>query len=910
MPAQVPPSPSPLVGRDQALAELDALLQRPGCRLVTLTGPGGMGKTRLAVEVGRQQLPRFADGVCFVPLAAISTADALPGAIVGALGIALAGGDPRSALLQTLRQKRLLLILDNFEQLLAASDAAVDLVVDLLAAAPGVQILITSRERLKLRDEHVYTVPALTFSPGATLAEAAASSAVRLFVQTLQRVRRDFELTTTNLAVVLRICQLVQGMPLGLELAAANAGSAPLTAIADALVQSAEFLTVEWRDLPARQRSMRAVFDWSWRLLSGAEQRALRQCALFRGGFDYTAAQAVIGVTLPVLTRLVDKSLLQWQAAANGEGRYHLHELLRQFVAEELSASGEQAVAEEQHGRYYLAYLAARGLRLGRHEPKEASDEIRAEFDNVRQAWQWAATQGRLAELEQATYAWWQFCQFGDLVVEGRQSFAVAVAGVRARWLPTPNERAVGATDESAAVLLGQRLLAKLLAIHANYLFAQGSDEKMAAQAREAMQLGVASGGVEGETFGTFVLARALHELNQRRAAGDLWRQTIELVHTYQPTHPESELLHELHWMAYIWLRGSALHFGDYAGSRAYVVQALQLAQTLGKRRCELISLFCLGQTDFFLFDFARAATSLRAATDLALPLGYRQSDLDVVDCLEVIARQRGDYTTALRLLEQALTLTRELALAYDESFLLARLIRLHCQLGNQAAATQRYEQLTQLLARIHLPRECQLAAHLAAAFKAHYAGNAPVAHQFAEQAQQLIAQGEILFRQVDTALILGHVRTALGQWAGAIAAFQEALAAFQQFASARALAAEPQAGLAQVALAQGDLVGALAHVETILPILAEQPHAGFNNPFFLYLTCYRVLAATGDERAAPFLQQGYALLQQDAAAFDEANRQRFLTGVPLHRELATAYTEMQAQSDQVTPALSVAEGR
>jgi hypothetical protein len=390
--------------------------------------------------------------------------------------------------------------------------------------------------------------------------------------------------------------------------------------------------------------------------------------------------------------------------------------------------------------------------------------------------------------------------------------------------------------------------------------------------------------------------------LEQRREAGELWRQAIQLVHLYGPAHPESELLHEVHWMAYLWLRGSALHFGDYAGSRAYMVQALQIAQALGKRRCELESLCCLGQTDVFLFDFARAAPSFVAALDLARALDYRRSEIGAQQGLGEIARLHGDYRSALTLLEEAVNTAQELALAYDGSFLLAALVRLHCQLGNQAAAAHRSEQLTQFLARANLPRECQLAGWLAAALKAHYADDAEAALRCAEQANQLNEQGEILFRLVDTALILGHTRAAVAKWEGAAAAFQQALDAFQQFAGAhwaRALAAEPQAGLAQIALAQGDLASAQALVAAILPVLAEQPRAGYNNPFFIYLTCYRVLAANADPRAATLLQQGHALLQQDAAALEAENRQRFFTAVPIHRALVAAYREHQAQNDK-----------
>src|SRR5262249_12758323 len=280
-----------------------------------------------------------------------------------------------------------------------------------------------------------------------------------------------------------------------------------------------------WHDVPERQRSMRAVFAWSRQLLSAEERRILRQSSVFRGGFAYTAAQIVLGATPQLLTRLTDKSLLQWQPTATGEGRYTMHELLRQFAAEELNVAGERVLVEERHGRYYLAYLAARGRRLGRGEPKEASSEIQAELDNVRLAWQWAVSQGWLAEIEQATYAWWQFCQFQGLEFEGRQSFAVAVDGVRRQLAQTQ--------ADAAAVLLGQRLLAKLLAIHANYLFAHGRDEEMAAQAREAVALGTECGGFEGEIFGTFVLGRVLQDLEQKREAEQMWQRTIQLVRRY-----------------------------------------------------------------------------------------------------------------------------------------------------------------------------------------------------------------------------------------------------------------------------------------------------------------------------------------------------------------------------------------
>lgn len=891
-PHNLPADLTPFIGRTRSLAEIRGRLAR-GVRLLTLVGPGGMGKTRLALEVGRQEVAAYPDGVVFVGLAALQSPTALAGAIVttlaATLGVALQGADPRTTLIQFLQARRLLLILDNFEHLLAGTSEAVELVTALVQAAPGVQILVTSREHLQLRSEQLFQVQPLAIAAQATLAEASANSAVRLFVQSAQFVQADFQLTATNLAVVLRICQLVEGMPLGLELAAAQVGTLPLRAIADAIQQSAAFLAVDWHDLPARQRSLRAVFAWSWQLLTTEEQRALRQMSIFQGGFDLTAAQAVIDATQPLLSRLCRKSLLQWQETASGEGRYMLHELVRQFAAEELHAAGEGDVVAAKHGRYYLAYLAARGFRLGRGEPKEASAEIQAELDNIRLAWQWAATTGRIEELEEATYSWWQFCTFQGLETEARLSFAQAITGVR-------QQLATSGVDP-ATRLLAQRLLAKLLAIHANYLFAQGRDGEMAAQAQEAVNLGVTSGGVEGETLGTFVLGRARQEFDQPHEAGELWRQTIRLARRYLVNYSENEFLHDAHWMAYSWLRGNAIRFNDYAGARTSIMQSLQICLTLGKRRGELSGWSGLAHLDFLRFDFEAAEAGYRATLDLAHALHDPREEISAKSGLGDVFRLRGAYAAARTVMEEALITATRLAFLYDEAFLLTSLIRLYCELGDWAAATQRHEQFTQLLRRVNLPKECQYDWQIVTALRAHCAGDHARALHHAEEAQQLLANGDMFFRIADTALLLGHIRTAAAQWAAAAEAFQRACETFQQFAGtqgAQALAAEPQAGLAQLALAQGDLAGAQAQVEAILPVLAEQPHAGYNDPYFIYLTCHRVLAANCDPRAVAVLQQGYDLLHQDAAPLDDESRQRFLSEVSIHRDLIAAYIEMQ----------------
>lgn len=866
---------TPLVGRAQELAELNARLQQPSLRLLTLVGVGGMGKTRLALSLAQIaiQNPEFPDGVFFTSLASLANPASLASTIATTLRLAAQGGDPRQALLQALRHKHLLLILDNFEHLLAGAD----LVADLLQMAPGVRIIVTSRERLNLHGEQLYLVPPLDFASSTTFDAARMSASLLLFVQSAQRVQPSFVVNAANITAVLQICQLAEGMPLALELAASRVGTLPLAALAAEIKQNAEFLAVDWRDVPARQRSMRALFVWSWQLLDDDERRVLRRVSVFRGGFTVEAAQDVAVADVAVLARLVHKSLLQLQKTENAGERYTLHELLRQFAAQQLEASDEQAIVEAQHSRFYLNYVASRGLRLGRREPHQASEEIQTELDNVRQAWQWAAARGQLTELAQAAYAWWQFCLFRGLESEGRQTFAQAVEGVQQL------------TSLDAAAQAG---LSKLLAIHANYLFDHEQVDRIAAQARQVISLGASCGGVEGETFGYFVLGRAQQDLHQRPAAVSTWQHTIQLARIYQANHPDSEMLRETEWMAYNWLRGVSFLLDDYPGGRVYIMQALRICQALGKRRGELFCLTTLAWSNFFMGDFALAERNFTKVLRLAHDLRYHWMEMPAHHGLGELMRLRGDYTQAQTLLEKAAGLAAELGQQFAEARIWASLVRLYVFTGNQQAARHWQQRLVHLHETVQLPKECQIPGMVAFSLLAHCTGDQRTALDYAEQAHQLAQAGEVLHHRADALVALGHARVEMAQWAAADAAYRAALHCYEQLDSPL-LTVEPQAGLAQSALAQGDHAAAQQWVDKILPILAEHPRTGLNTPFFTWLICVQVLAASQDARTRDVLQRAYTLLQQDADTFsDAAARRRFLETVVTHRLLQQAYRE------------------
>ena len=890
LPHNLPPAPPLLVGRTEALADIVHRLRQGETRLLTLMGPGGMGKTCLAVEAGRALLPAFADGVFFVSLAGLSMPGAVPAAIAAALGLPLQLGDPRTALLQTLQQKQLLLILDNFEHLLPdenpGGDLAVDLVVELLGM-PRVQILVTSRVRLELLSEHVYHVEGLDYSRHAILAAAAATPAVHLFVHCVQRIQAGFQLTPANLTAVLRICELVQGMPLGLELAAAWCDTLPLTAIAAEIERSIDFLAVDYRDLPQRQRSMRAVFEWSWNLLNGAERQVLRRLTIFRGGFTRAAAAQIAGASLRSLTGLVHKSLLR---RTDGDsplaGRYELHELLRQYASEQLDAVPvERAAVAARHGEYYLAFVAAREYRLTRHEPRAAAEELRAELDNIRQAWHWAAVEADVAVLDRAAYGWWQFCLLTGLTAEGEQTFGLAAAHVRARLEQ--------AAEQDPLRLPAQRLLSKLLAFHANYLFAQGKDELMAAEARAAISLGEASGGLEGETFGCFVLGRALQELKQHAASRAMWEKTIQLARDYGARQPASELLREVEFLGQVWLRGALLFFGEYLAAQACDLQTLRLCRALGKVRGEMVCLANLAESHFLLGDYATARQGYEQALALAQALGFPYGEAETQRKLGDLLRMQGEYAQAQALLEQAVATARTSGFLYDEALALAALVRLHSQVGNSDGARTCAGQLRLRMAERELTQDCQAQGLLALAIHALYREDYQQALADAHQGWQFAAQADNTNNRADAAVVFGHACAAAHQWAEAAQAYRQAITIYQQLGSTPLLV-EPQAGLAQVLLVQRQPAQAQLLVEAILPLLAAPPFGRVHTPMYTYLTCYHVLAANLDEHAAPLIAAAHTLLQEYAAHIhDDSLRSSFLEQVAIHRQLQQLHHEL-----------------
>lgn len=385
LPAQI----TPFIGRETELAEIVDLLAAPTCRLLTLTGPGGIGKTRLALEAARtyEVGGAFTNGVYFVPLQPVNTPDFIVPAIADAVQFSFKGDhDTKKQLLRYLGDKCLLLVMDNFEHLLDGTD----LLPELLNNVLGLKLLLTSRERLHLNEEWVLDIRGLPFPSNHAEISLLDHFAVQLFTQSARRT--GFAAQTADLPSVARICQLVEGNPLAIELAAAWSRIMPCGQIADEIAHSFDILTTTLRNTSEKHRSMRATFEYSWKLLIAVEQTVFRQLAVFRGGFTREAAETVAGASLLMLAALADKSLLRVDA----NGRYDLHELLRQFAADKLAEAGETGATAQKHLEYFMALAEAGESHTYGREQAVWYDRQDVEMDNFRAAFVWSLSSGEI----------------------------------------------------------------------------------------------------------------------------------------------------------------------------------------------------------------------------------------------------------------------------------------------------------------------------------------------------------------------------------------------------------------------------------------------------------------------------------------------------------------------------------
>jgi predicted ATPase/transcriptional regulator with XRE-family HTH domain len=681
--SNLPVLPTPLIGRQREVGELSQLLGDPQCRLVTLVGPGGIGKTRLAIETASQVQDAFADGVYFVPLAPVTTTNLIVPVIADSVGFAFhhaSHADPKTQLFSYLKEKQALLLVDNLEQLLTGP--GVEVLAELLANAPQVRVVATSRASLELQYEWVFEVQGLPIPESYYEEGSAQNTSVELFVQRARRARVGFSATPEDYPAIVRICQLVAGLPLAIELAAAWVRTLPCDEIAREIERGLDFLSLSARDVPARHRSMRAVLEHSWKLLTEEEQRVLLRLAVFQSGFRRQAAEQVADAALSELSTLVMKSLLRRSSA----GRYDLHELLRLFAADRLADRPEELSATQaRHGRYYVTYFSQADARLRSAAQLEVLAELTAEMDNFRAAWDWAVNHGEFGLIEQAMRLFWWFYDTRGSFQEGLDTLDRAVIALEAFHEHSPPDR----TDQ---VALGHLLATRAWFAYrlANYGQAQRMFERSLEIVRplnEPRVLVEATThlGMLMEVTGNYARALELYSegVEIATAIGDRWYSAMCLA----------------------CLNGSAAivqGLGPPQDTHARLQSAVADCRLLGDPRLTAFGLRILSQSAFALgrYDEARAAMeesaalSSSAADGWGLGTAYRG--------LAVVAQAQGQHEQAVDMFHKSLDTFIELGGGWWEARVLAEMSRSLLALGNHTEAGRACRESLRIATDIH----------------------------------------------------------------------------------------------------------------------------------------------------------------------------------------------------------------
>lgn len=552
---------TPLFGRDAEVAEIRARLHDPSCRLLTLAGPGGVGKTHLVLKVVDSMLPpnNFQDGVYVVRLGSVPAVEAIVPAIAQAVDLPLSeGAPPQQQVADYLWGKQLLLVLDGFEHLLAGAG----LLVDLLHAVPSLKILVTSQVRLDVEGETLLPIPGLACperlpEDSETLAS---SPAVQLFVSSAQRIQPGLMLTDAELSEVARLCRLVGGLPLAILLAASWAGMLSPAEIAGELEgeggRGLDLLQTDDQDLPVRQRSMRAVFDRCWGLLADRERLVLAYLSVFQGSFTLEAARQVAGASLRELRALMDRSLLQRAAGK----RYTIHELLRQYAGEKLAeAPGTAQPAHDRHSAYFAAAVAWWWVDLQGPRHQLALAEMGAESGNLRAAWDWLVARKQVEPLDRTIdglcyfYKWLGRYEEGESLCR-RAVEGLAEAGVRRREEP-PDPSEVSLAEDPAE---RKRVLARALAWQGVFCHRLGRRKQAGELLRHSLDLlddlawtgpdgtyGPPEGIQRGRAFVLWRLGNLASELD-REDAQRLYRQSLALYRALKDSWGTSGVLEAL----------------------------------------------------------------------------------------------------------------------------------------------------------------------------------------------------------------------------------------------------------------------------------------------------------------------------------------------------------------------------
>lgn len=685
------------VGRERELAEVRSLLASPATRLIAIVGPGGAGKTRLAQEIARACEPMFLNGVWFIslpPAATIAPAPAGPEQLAQALAqplnCPLTGANSAvDQLIAFLRPKEMLLVLENLEEWLEAAAW----LSHLLAQAADIKILAPSRQRLNLQAEQVYPLAGLSLS--ARQEEPLSAPAVQLFLRRARRVQADFAPDAAEVVAAIHICRLVEGLPLGIELAAAWIGQLTCAQIAAEIERSLDFLATDRRDVSPRQRSLRAAFDWSWSRLAAAEQRFFPRLAVFRGPFTRAAAQQVADAAPATMAALADRSLL-WR---RGEV-YQLHEVARQFGLEKLEQAGELAATQARHAHYYAQFLAQQGLALRGRDQQSGLDAIAPQTENIAAAWQWLAAAQDVAGLDAAADGLYHFLAIRSHFRQGAEMFGAARQAVQPLVADGP------ARLVFARMMAREGRFLSFLSRHAEAKSLLYQALTIARDLGESAEMAFALNHLGGVARLEGDLALATQQIEEslalRRQTGDLNGQAVALLELggiafvaaeyatgqayCQAGLVAAEQAGDQQTAAHL-LTGLSLicrELGQYEEAVAFGRRGQVIYETLQDRYGVIQAALTLGELNRRLGKVEEARGFCAQAVQISQEIGHRAGEADGWYRLGQIAADQGEGEEALRQFRLALPLAQEIA---ETPLALDTLLEIGCLLAADTAA-------------------------------------------------------------------------------------------------------------------------------------------------------------------------------------------------------------------------------
>jgi predicted ATPase/DNA-binding SARP family transcriptional activator/predicted negative regulator of RcsB-dependent stress response len=664
-PHNLPTQLTPFIGRENELLRIKKLFSKSECRLLTLVGAGGMGKTRLALQAATELIHQYRDGVFFIPLTSLWSFDLILPAIAEALHSNLhSKEDPLTQIINILREKNILLILDNFEHILHG----VEVINELISHTSELDILITSRERLNLRSEWIFEVNGMSY-PKNGYDDIEQYSSIQLFMQSAIRVYPDYILDDIDKPHLGRICHLVEGMPLAIELASSWVRTLTCKEIADELEFSLDILETKMRDYPDRHRSLNAVFNHSWDLLSEEERRVLRRLSVFKSGFDRVAAEKIANASLLSLATCVDKSLLHHTP----DGRYGMLSTMRKFLETKLNEqSKEEEKIKNRFCEYYTSFISEQTYHLMSSKQLQALDDISNELENIRAAWEWALNHHRWDAIDRSIGA---LSIYFD--TRGRFKEAVTIFGKATQLLQS-------VSSSNYEITIGM-----LLTAHGWFLFQLGYYNKGLKNMSQGLEIFRRHESNIRTAFALWFLAEANLRLENYTKASKQVNECISILDDI--SEPDSRisrpfLAHATYTQGII-----EVNRGNYPIARQIISKSLSIFKDIQNPRGTALSLNALGKALVELGEYDEAMSMREESLQIFTDIGDRRGMAMVLNNLSNIHDILGEYEKAIKLLKRTVDISNEIG---DRRFSAIALINLASIFSNKMDNQQEAQNL------------------------------------------------------------------------------------------------------------------------------------------------------------------------------------------------------------------------